>query len=324
MSDQHLHFAWQLNPDGPSQLLSWQPEQPCPKVAGVLWLHLNSADPKIAPWLATSGLLTPTLIETLFDEDTRPRALHLGSGLLLTLRVTHPSFLSQPDDMASIRLWIDEKYIISTSQYPLQAVTEVHSRLKEDLGPKSSGEFLSMLLDFLVSDIGEVVENLQEQMADVEESILDRKEDDDSRQALNALRRQSIALRRYLGPQREALLRLIQEKISWITTEDHFRLRETTDELIRYVEDVDTVREQAALAHEEIVNQFSETLNSRMLTLAVVSAIFLPLGFLTGLFGINVGGIPGANSSWGFAFFCLVLCGVIGLIFFIFKRNRWF
>jgi len=61
-----------------------------------------------------------------------------------------------------------------------------------------------------------------------------------------------------------------------------------------------------------------------MLTLAVVSAIFLPLGFLTGLFGINVGGIPGANSSWGFAFFCLVLCGVIGLIFFIFKRNRWF
>ena len=323
MSDQHLHFAWQLNFEGPSQPLSWQPEQPCPEVSGVLWLHLNSADPKIAPWLTTSGLLTPTLIETLFDEETRPRALHLGSGLLLTLPATDPSFLSQPDGMASIRLWIDEKHIISTSKDPIQAITEVQSRLAEDLGPRSSGEFLSMLLDFLVSNIGEVVENLQEQMADVEECILDRKEDD-SRQALNALRRQSIALRRYLGPQREALLRLIQEKISWITTKDHFRLRETTDELIRYVEDVDTVREQAALAHEEIVNQFSETLNSRMLTLAVVSAIFLPLGFLTGLFGINVGGIPGANNSWGFALFCLVLCAVIGLIFFIFKRNRWF
>jgi zinc transporter len=108
-----------------------------------------------------------------------------------------------------------------------------------------------------------------------------------------------------------------------MNTDDHFRIRETADELIRHIEDLDAVRERAALAHEELVNHLSEQLNRRMFLLSVVTVVFLPLGFLTGLFGINVGGIPGAQSSWGFAGFCIGVGAVGAGIVLLFKRNRW-
>ena len=78
-----------------------------------------------------------------------------------------------------------------------------------------------------------------------------------------------------------------------------------------------------AEGHEEFVNLFSEKLNQRMFLLSVVTVVFLPLGFLTGLFGINVGGIPGADSPLGFAAFCLGTGAVAAGIVLVFKRNRW-
>jgi zinc transporter len=78
-------------------------------------------------------------------------------------------------------------------------------------------------------------------------------------------------------------------------------LREEADRVVRYVEDLDSARERAAVTQEELVNRVSEQINSRTYVLSVAAAIFLPLGFLTGLFGINVGGIALAENPSGFS-----------------------
>ncbi len=107
-------------------------------------------------------------------------------------------------------------------------------------------------------------------------------------------------LRRYLAPQREAITRLQVEKIHWFTERDKRHLYETANSLIRIVEDLDSLRERANVAQEELVNILSEQINSRMYTLSLVTTIFLPLSFLTGLLGINVAGIPGPTNPWAF------------------------
>jgi Mg2+ and Co2+ transporters len=159
-------------------------------------------------------------------------------------------------------------------------------------------------------------------MAEVEDQIFEHHATQ-ARQTLGDLRRQAIALRRYLGPQREALSRLVTEQVPWMSTDDHFRIRETADELIRHIEDLDAVRERAALAHEEFVNHFSEQLNQRMFLLSVVTVIFMPLGFLTGLFGINVGGIPERTVRGASPSFAWGMGAVVAGIILLFKRNRW-
>lgn len=311
-----------LNRKGGATSRSWNPAEDCADADSLIWLHLRYTDAAVRQWLPRTGLLETPLLETLLDDESRPRVLHHEDGLFLTLRGVNLNPGAEPEDMVSIRMWIDENRIISTRKRRLRSVLEIRDRLEQGRGPASSGEFLVMLLDQLTTNIGSVIEDLQDRMAEVEENIIDQATAE-TRQLLAGLRRQSIALRRYLGPQREALMRLSQERVSWMSMDDHYRIRETTDELIRHLEDLDAVRERAALAHEEVVNQFSEQLNQRMLTLSVVTAVFLPLGFLTGLFGINVGGIPGAENPWGFSLFCLVIGAVVAGSLWIFKRNRW-
>jgi len=316
------HSCWILDGQGHGELLAWQPEQDLPHDTGLAWLHLNYTDPAARGWLLRSGLLSTPVAESLLDEETRPRVLHHGEGLLLTLRGVNLNPGAEPEDMVSIRLWIEDGRIISTRKRQLKSVKSIQAMLGAGEGPRSSGEFLAMLLRLMTENIGEVIEALEDQMVEVEGRIVEH-HGAMARSSLADLRRQAIALRRYLAPQREALSRLSTERVPWMSPDDHFRIRETTDELIRHIEDLDAVRERAALAHEEFVNHATEQLNRRMFMLSVVTVIFLPLGFLTGLFGINVGGIPGAASPWGFALFCLGVALAGTGIFLIFKRSRW-
>jgi len=313
---------WLLDGQGHGAIQDWLPGQDVPRDSGLAWFHLNYADAEARDWLLRSELLSVPVAESLLDEETRPRVLHHGQGLLLTLRGVNLNPGAEPEDMVSIRLWIEAGRIISTRKRWLKSMQAVQTMLETGQGPRSSGEFLALLLKLMTDSIGEVIEALEDKMADVEENIVEH-QGALARENLADLRRQAIALRRYLAPQREALSRLTTEQVPWMSPDDHFRIRETTDELIRHIEDLDAVRERAALAHEEFVNHASEQLNRRMFMLSVVTVIFLPLGFLTGLFGINVGGIPGAASPWGFAAFCLGVALAGAGIFLIFKRSRW-
>jgi zinc transporter len=89
-------------------------------------------------------------------------------------------------------------------------------------------------------------------------------------------------------------------------------------------EELEAIRDRAQIVQDQIMDRRAETMNSQMLLLSIVAAIFLPLGLLTGLLGVNVGGIPLANSSWGFAIVCAILIVVsIGQIW-LFKRLGMF
>ena len=124
--------------------------------------------------------------------------------------------------------------------------------------------------------------------------------------------------------QRDAFAKLIIEKITWLDEDSRLRLREVSDRLIRHIEDLDAVRERAAVTQEELLSRLSDQMNTRMYVLSVVAAIFLPLGFLTGLLGINVGGIPGTDNPWAFLMFLVFIIGIfIGQMLW-FRSKKWF
>ena len=92
---------------------------------------------------------------------------------------------------------------------------------------------------------------------------------------------------------------------------------------MKYIEDLDSARERAAVTQEELSSRLSEQMDKRMYLLSVVAVIFLPLTFLTGLLGINVEGIPGAKHEWAFFIVCSVLVGFLILMFSFFRHKRW-
>jgi zinc transporter len=167
------------------------------------------------------------------------------------------------------------------------------------------------------------VDNIEDQVLALEDRVLDG-DSSGIRPELSSLRRQCIAFRRYLAPQREAMNRLCTEQVIWLDELNRIRLREVNDRLIRHIEDIDEVRERAAMAQEELLSQMSEQMNQRTYVFTIIATLFLPLGFFTGLMGVNVGGMPGVEDDWGFWVVVAMSAGIAGILAIYFKKKRWF
>ena len=294
----------------------WQPED------GFLWLHLDYSLDSAIEWLNDNSKLNDVVKEYLLTEDTRPRTAYIKDSLLLSLRGINLNPGSNPEDMVAVRLWADQYRVISTTGRGLLSIAEIAGDMESDGEPGDSSHFIVDLISRIVGRMDDNVTSIEERLADCEEQVIEFGSTPLQRQ-LSEVRRESLALRRYLAPQREALSRLCHEKLSWMGNNSILRLREVADQQIRYVEELDSIRDRAMIIHEEIVSSLSEQMNSRMYVLSLVTVIFSPLGFLTGLFGINVGGIPGSENKAAFLFFVGMLVGVVLVLLFFLKRKKW-
>lgn len=318
-----LIVAYLLDGRGGGRHLDWSELDIAVAPQQTLWLHLNRDEEDARQWLRERSGLAPLVVESLLAESTRPHCTRIDDGAMLFLRAVNLNPGADPDDMVSIRLWVEDRRIVSVRKRRLLSVDDLRSAIERAQGPCNTGQFLVALggrigarIGDTVNDVDDAVDQLQEQVLETGSSGL--------RGQLTELRRQIIALRRYLAPQRDALARLAQMPLPWLSDIDALHLREEADRVTRFVEDLDAARERAAVTQEELSNRIGEQMNARMYMLSVVAAIFLPLGFLTGLFGINVGGIPLAEDPWGFVEIVLLLLGVTGLQLWLFRWKGWF
>ena len=289
---------------------------------GLLWVHLNYTDPDARQWLQRESELSVIVIEALLSEESRPRVNDIEDGLLISLRGINQNPGSEPEDMVSLRLWMDKDKVFSTGKRRLVSVEELSHDISEGKGPKNAGDFLVEISERLLSQMSSVIEEAEDDIDKLEEEVL-LTESQELRSKLGSIRRQVIELRRYIAPQRDAISTIQLKKTSWLTTDDKMRLREVSDHITRFVENLDSVRDRAALLHEELVGRLSDSINERIYLLSLVAAIFLPLTFLTGLLGINIAGIPGAQNNYAFAIFCLFLMVIVLFQLWFFRRKRW-
>ncbi|UCX05806.1 zinc transporter ZntB [Shewanella glacialimarina] len=319
----HKGFIYCLLLTGPNagqtlseeQLANWKTED------GLLWVHLKYKSTDARHWL-NNQKLEKAERDILLASDTRPRVVHSTNGILLTLRGVNLNPDSAPEDMVSIRIYSEEHRIISTCERQLQSITEIADSIKAVKGPIDSAGFILSVVDHLTQRQVGYINKLEELMDELEERVV-TDTNKSLRMDIAELRRQTVVLRRYLAPQREALGKILHESSLLLDQQDKIRLRETQDNLIRVIEDLDAIRDRASVTQEELQSRQAEQLNQRLYFLSLISAIFLPLGFLTGLLGVNIGGIPGAETNWAFAAFCGGLITLIAMQMYLFYRLKW-
>jgi len=230
--------------------------------------------------------------------------------------------------MVSIRLWITHTSIISVRRRKLAAVVDLREAIERGESPATVGAFVTCLTDGLTARMNMVISDLSDQVDALEEASLDA--ENGLRTRLANVRRTTIVLRRYIGPQRDALAQLIIEGRKMhgetpplFSTDDQVRLRETVDQISRMIEEMDAIRERCAILHDQLTDQRAEDMNRNMMILSVVAAVFLPLGFLTGLLGVNIGGVPGTDYSSAFAIFCAAILVMTGALVWWFYKKGW-
>ncbi|MBR7890062.1 zinc transporter ZntB [Marinomonas sp. A79] len=291
--------------------------------AGCRWVHLDCSESEGRDWLSGLEGIPDTAIEALFAEETRPRTVKMGSGLLLTLRGVNLNPESNPSDMVSLRMWVTPHFIVSSRRRKLLSVQDVVQDLVNNQGPIDSADIVATLTETLTARMATVITGLEDELSDLEESIGEGIESD-QRDSLVQRRLETIRLRRFLVPQKEAIIKLAQESLSWMTAHQTAQVQEAANDITRYVEGLESLRERCLLMQEEFANLQAEKMNARMYVLSILSGIFMPLGFLTGLFGINIGGMPGTESGDAFWLFCIALVVLGGGQFVLMRKSRWF
>ncbi|WP_226702161.1 zinc transporter ZntB [Microbulbifer elongatus] len=317
-----LIHAYLLDGNGRGRRLTWPEVEAWEPVQGHLWVHMDYTDGDVRRWVSGGAGLEPLVAQALLTEETRPRSTSMEDGLLIALRGVNLNPESQPEDMVSIRLWAEESRVISTRKRQLLSVSDLCQQLDAGRGPRTTAGLVVELADLLVWRMSDTVDTFEDTIDELEDRVV-AGASGSLRLDLAVLRKQTITLRRYLSPQREALARLMVEKLDWIGEPDRLQLREVSDRLLRHIEDIDAVRERAAVTQEELMSRISEQLNSRMYVLSIIAAIFLPLGFLTGLLGINVGGIPGSENPWAFLIFSVLLAITVAVQLVVFRWKKW-
>lgn len=300
-----------------SDIRNWTPEQ------GALWVHLDFTRSGTHQWLNHESGLDPLIAEALTADETRPRCASIDGGLLLSLRGVNSNPGSEPEDMVSVRLFCTGERVISTRRRQLLSIADLVEALERGDGPRTLGDLTAMLAERLIERMISVINELEERIDEMEENII-MEAGQESRGNILDLRREIIMLRRYIAPQRDAMNKLCAVDAAWLGKKNRHQLRESSDTITRHVEDLDSARDRASVAYEELSSRLSEQMNSRMYVLSLVAGLFLPLGFLTGLLGINVGGIPLAENPWGFLGVVVFLTILVVIQVVVFRRKKWF
>lgn len=323
MTQPHLH-ACRLDGNGGSEDINPDTLAEQGTDTQSVWVHLDGSQKSTRKWLhAHFGPENRLLVDALMDLETRPRMVRMGEGVLLILRGANLNDNAHPEDMVSIRIYADAKRVISVQRRGLKAVLDVRDALARGKGPIRDAQILTMLIDRLAERMEPVLAALDDLTDHLEEKVLVTGSDK-LRQNIIDARRQAIMFRRYVAPQREAIAGLRQADLDWITEVDQRALHESQDQLSRFVEDLDAIRERAQIVKDELASMMADRLNKNMYVLSLIAAIFLPLGFLTGLFGINIGGMPGVDNHHAFWIFAGALVVIVALQIWIFRKMKWF
>ena len=286
------------------------------------WVHIDFANAHAAEWAWEESGLDPVVVEAMLDMESRPRVLQHGNGVLLMLRGVNLNPGARLEDMISLRIWLEPGRVVTAARRRLRSVGEVRSLLEQGNGPASPALLVLELIEFLNRYIGEGIEQIEQRIDGAEEEV-QRGGGAARNSAFNRLRRQTAQIRRYLSPQREALDRLARLSETPYSATEMIELREQLNRLTLSLEDLDLVRERAMVAQEELLNLLAHEQNSRMLLLSIIAAIFLPLSFLTGLFGMNVAGLPGLEYGGSFWLVAILMVALAIAILFLFRRKHW-
>ncbi len=325
MTDQNgIVFAWAMDGKGGGRRLAETEVAEEIRNAGLAWVHLDATHDGTRDWLKREiDCIDQIIIDALLAEETRPRTVDFGDGMLLILRGVNFNPDSEPEDMVSLRMWVDVDRIITIERRHVHTIRTIDDQLKAGAGPRSSGHFLAGLCSQLFDYMDEAEGRLNERLDQLEENILS-KPDDSQRAETLEIKRSAITFRRYIAPQRDVLAHLRYADQSWLESTHKRSFQEDLDQVIRTIEDLDLMRERAQIAHDSLTSMLAQRVNKNLYLLSGIATIFMPLTFITGLFGMNVAGIPYNDHPSSFLIICAITLGLAALQAIIFKIMKWF
>lgn len=290
---------------------------------GWRWLHLAQTSSDVRRWVVEESGIPIAEAKALVADHARPRCVQTEQGLMFIGRGVNLDPTSVPEDMKSIRVWLEPSRIITVVKRRMRSAEAIALRFSTDHPPKSASEVLVQLFSQMTELLAPVVQELGEQIDEIRDSVIDDDLPTADISTLSPLRLRAMGLHRYLTPLYDAAITLSSSKQLTESKAARAEVQVTRDQLARIVEELAAIESRAAVTRDEIVSQRADQLNQRVYVLTVLAGVCLPLSVLTGMLGMNVGGIPLAASTSGFLITTLSMLTLSAVTLGVLRMIKW-
>jgi len=308
-------------PIGLTEAVDWLRRQDEPDSAGFVWLHFNLADAAAEACIEQHLHVAPAFMDALRESSRSTRIEDANDTLVAVVNDVAYEFSFDPSEIATLWVNVSPRMAVTARLHPLRSIDRLRQSVRDGRCMASPVAFLNHLLHDQGDVLVRIVREATLQVDAVEDSLtvgrLQHKRAD-----LGKLRRVLVRLQRLLAPEPGALFRLLKQPPPWITAQDLDELRQATEEFSLIIRDLSELQERIKLLQEEIAALVGEQTNKSVFTLTVVTVLALPINLVAGLLGMNVGGIPLAQSEHGFLQVVLLVVTVTALAGWLAFRKR--
>jgi zinc transporter len=295
-----LICGFRLRENGNPEALDWDlAGDPYRTFEGAVWLHFNLADVRAKKWIRACERIPARARDILLDMDPHIRLEALESGVAGVLGDLHYDFDGDPDRLGVIHLYVGVDLVVTARLHPLKVMDQLRWELRSGMVVASTLRLVVQFVEDFTNILARVVVEQGEIVDKAEDDILkDRLLRD--RRELGGVRRLLARLRRHINAQRSALTRAADRPFPWWNEKDTSEFRRAIDRLDRVAQDLESIQERARLLQEEIASRTGEATNQNLYIVSLLTAVFLPITLITGIFGMNVGGLPWVDDGNGF------------------------
>jgi len=264
-------------------------------------------------------------LEDILNTDLRPKIEDYGEYLYVVAKMLEVDRESQRIRVDQLSLVLGPNYVVSIQEEAGDPFEPVRNRIRNAAGRlrRSGADYLAhALLDLVVDQYFTVVDWVGERIEALDESVTED-ERGDLMQQLYALKRAVIFLRKTIFPLRDVVstLRNIDSDLVRESTQPY--LRDLHDHVVQLADRIDTGRDLLSGLQDVYLSTLSNRTNTVMKIVAVFSSVFLPLTFITGVFGMNFEFMPLIHRSWGFALSVVGMLLIVSAMLGYFRYKRW-
>jgi magnesium transporter len=292
---------------------------------GLRWVDLCHQDEATLALLGERFSLHPLTIEDCLHFDQRPKLETYDGYLFLVMQGFQIDWERIADAEAlELHIFIGDGFLVTVHEHPFPALDTVWNRMTGD--PRQAGnrsdQLCYLVADMVVDSYFPLLDELELRLDDLEDRVLEHKQAVGLGEILD-FKRLLINLRKILSPQRDVLALLAKHGDGIVSERVSIYFRDVYDHVLRLHESVESVRELVGNIRDAHLWNASQRTNEIMKRLTILSAIFLPLTFITGFFGQNFEGLP--FDSHSLMLLMLGSCITVPTVMMAyFVRSKWF
>jgi magnesium transporter len=292
----------------------------------ITWIDINGIDDlAMIETLGANFKLHPLTIEDIVNTHQRPKIDEFAEYIFVALKKVVYSPTEDVIEIEQVSLILGDNYVISFQEKACSGFELIRERIRTAKGrirTMKADYLVYALMDDVVDNYFSAVEHIGDIIEDIDERIIDNPLKNDIHK-VHRLKRDLMGLRKAVWPLREEIGALQKNISPLISAETGLFLRDLYDHTIQIIDIIETLRDLIGSMHDTYLSSISNRMNEIMKVLTIISTVFIPLTFITGLYGMNFENMPELKWPWGYYFVWGVMAViVVGLVSF-FRRKKW-